>query len=74
MNNLAFTWKGQGRVAEAIKLMEECVQLRTLVLGADHPHTLSSSTVLIEWETERLEIDALAAKVSSNDNVVSQTD
>jgi len=49
MNNLAFTWKWQGRVAEAIKLMEECVQLRTLVLGGGHSDTLSSFTALIGW-------------------------
>ena len=42
MNNLAFTWKGQGRVAEDIKLMEKCVQLQALVLGADHPHNTCS--------------------------------
>ena len=29
MNNLAFTWKGQFRDAEAVNLMKECVQLRT---------------------------------------------
>jgi hypothetical protein len=50
MNNLALTWKGQGRGAEAMKLMEKCVQLRTLVIGADHPHTLSSSAALIGWQ------------------------
>ena len=60
MNNLAFTLKGRGQDAESIKLMEKCVQLRTLVLGANHPYTLSSSTALIGWQTERLEIDALS--------------
>jgi hypothetical protein len=48
--------------------------LQTLVLGADHPHTLSSSAALIGWQTERLEIDASAAKVLGNNNMVSQTD
>ncbi|KAF1935660.1 hypothetical protein EJ02DRAFT_428224 [Clathrospora elynae] len=28
MNNLAFTWKAQGRSAEAIVLMRQCVQQR----------------------------------------------
>src|SRR5438045_7586665 len=63
MNNLAFILKGRSQDAEAIKLMEKCVQLQTLVLGADHLHTLSSSAALTRWQTERLEIDASAAKV-----------
>jgi hypothetical protein len=53
MNNLAFTLKGRGKDMEAIELMGKCVQLRTLVLGADHPHTLSSSEAFISWQTER---------------------
>jgi hypothetical protein len=32
MNNLAFTWKGQGKAAEATSLVRECVRLvRTLM-------------------------------------------
>jgi len=37
INNLAYTWKGQGRDEEAIRLMTECAQLRTQILGAGHP-------------------------------------
>jgi len=74
MNNLAFTLKGRGQNAEAIELIEKCVQLQTLVLGAEHPYTLSSSAALIGWQTERLEIDASAAKVPGNNNMVSQKD
>lgn len=44
MDSLAFTWKGLGRDAEAVKPMERCVQLRTLILGLDYPRTLSSTT------------------------------
>ena len=44
MDNLAFMWKGLGRDAEAVKLMERCVRLRTLTLSLDYPRTLSSST------------------------------
>jgi hypothetical protein len=51
MNSLAFTWKGQGRGVDALKLMEKCVQMQTRILGVDHPHTLSSSATWIEWET-----------------------
>ncbi|KAH8744530.1 hypothetical protein F5882DRAFT_265980, partial [Hyaloscypha sp. PMI_1271] len=47
---LAFTWKGQGNVAQAIKLMEDCVQRRKRVLGVQHPHFLSSQTALIQWQ------------------------
>jgi hypothetical protein len=39
-------------VAKAGKLMEECVQLRTRVLGVNHPHTIASSTSLGVAETE----------------------
>ena len=56
MNNLAFTWKGFGRDAEAVKLMERCVQLRTLILGLDYPRTLSSSVALIGLQIEKLDI------------------
>ncbi|KAF8864851.1 FabD/lysophospholipase-like protein [Acephala macrosclerotiorum] len=65
MNNLAFTWKGYGRHAEALKLMEECVPLQTRILGANHPYTLDSRTALLEWQTEKLEIGALADKYPS---------
>lgn len=44
VDNLVFTWKGLGRDAEAVKLMERCVQLRTLILGLDYPRALSSTT------------------------------
>jgi hypothetical protein len=52
MNNLAFTWKRQGRKAEAIELMKACVQLCSRILGPRHPHSISSSTVLTTWEAE----------------------
>jgi len=60
MNNLAFTWRGHGRDADAFKLMEECVTVRSRILGANHPDTLSSHTALLGWQTEELEIGALA--------------
>ena len=53
MANLAFTWKRQGRGAEAHNLIEECVQLQTRILGFDYFYTLSSSTALISWHTEK---------------------
>ena len=50
MNNLAFTWKAQGRVAEAILLMDKCVQLQKQVLGPEHPHTEASLETLRKWK------------------------
>lgn len=50
MNNLAFTWKGQGRIVKVTRLMSECVQRRQRVLGLDHPHFISSSRALAKWE------------------------
>ncbi|PQE18243.1 hypothetical protein CJF30_00010977 [Rutstroemia sp. NJR-2017a BBW] len=53
MENLAFTWKRTNRAAQAITLMEECIQSRKRVLGLDHPDTLSSCSVLAAWKTEQ---------------------
>jgi tetratricopeptide repeat protein len=52
MNNLSFTWKAMGRQTEALKLMDECVQLRKQILGISHPHFLSSSAALSAWRLE----------------------
>ncbi|KAF1988157.1 HET-domain-containing protein [Aulographum hederae CBS 113979] len=57
MNNLAFTWKEQGRNAESAKLMEDFVRLGTQVLGSHHPHILSSSETLNKWRLGNLAID-----------------
>ncbi|KAK4232721.1 hypothetical protein C8A03DRAFT_20041, partial [Achaetomium macrosporum] len=42
MNNLAVTWKDQGRYTDALALIEDCAQARQRVLAAEHPSTLSS--------------------------------
>jgi hypothetical protein len=52
MANLAFSWKAQGRSAEAIVLMGQCLQQRQRVLTATHPDLISSLTVVEEWEVE----------------------
>lgn len=62
INNLAFAWKGSGRSTEAIRLMEECVQVRRRVLGIEHPDTQLSSSALDQWmqevnEKERVDTD-----------------
>ncbi|OAL06356.1 hypothetical protein IQ06DRAFT_176820, partial [Phaeosphaeriaceae sp. SRC1lsM3a] len=50
MNNLALTWKAQGRSVEAIVLMMGCRQRRQGVLNASHPDLQSSSEVLVRWK------------------------
>jgi hypothetical protein len=52
MNNLAFTWKRQDKDKQALKLMEQCVALRSKTIDTNHPHTLSSRTVLLGWQIE----------------------
>ena len=58
MHNLAITWKRQGRVVKAPRLMSECVQRRQRVLGVNHPNFISSSRMLAEWEAEEAGIDS----------------
>jgi dolichyl-phosphate-mannose--protein O-mannosyl transferase len=62
MNNLAFTWKEQGRHTEALKLIEECVRLRSRFLGVNNYLTLSSSTALTEWKMKELDIVTLGVR------------
>ena len=52
MNNPAFTLKAQVRNAEAMQLMDDCVQRRICILGARHPHFLSFYEALTEWQAE----------------------
>jgi hypothetical protein len=49
LNNLAFTWKSQGRDTNIIRLMSKCHRLQKQELGAGHPYTISS------FETEEME-------------------
>ena len=46
MNNLAFTWKGQGKAKDALPLMEECFRYRRNYIGVDHLDTQSSLETL----------------------------
>jgi Tetratricopeptide repeat len=52
MNNLAFTWKGQGRDEEALMLMKNCFQLQRRILGPDHPFTMESLAALDDWKMD----------------------
>ena len=47
---LAFIWKEQGRAAQAILLMERCVQLRKQVLSLGHLDTEVSLEALHTWK------------------------
>jgi len=44
MNNLAATYRDQGRRAEAAALQEEVLEKRRRILGVEHPDTLRSMT------------------------------
>ncbi|KAJ5140331.1 hypothetical protein N7448_003739 [Penicillium atrosanguineum] len=57
MANLAFTWKSSGNDAEAVKLLRDCLVKQQQTLGQNHPDTLSTSEALLEWETEKLDIN-----------------
>ena len=65
MNNLAITWKEQGRNVKAIDLMGECIYLRTRILGADHPHTLSSSAAFTEWQIQEPKISSSCSDLTT---------
>jgi hypothetical protein len=43
MNNLALTFKDQGRNDDALKLMTECLSLSKRILGDSHPDTVARS-------------------------------
>ena len=57
MADLAFTWKSLARDAEAVNLLRNCLNKRKQILGLNHPNTLYISKTLLEWETERLNIN-----------------
>jgi Tetratricopeptide repeat len=42
MNGVAATYNSLGRSIEAVKVFEDCLEIRKRVLGADHPDTLWS--------------------------------
>jgi len=53
MNNLAFTWKGNGKEIEAVRLMEDCIRGRKRVLGVNHPYSISSCIALDTWKAKQ---------------------
>ncbi|PVH90234.1 kinesin light chain [Periconia macrospinosa] len=53
--NLAFKLKGQGSINRAISLMEDCCELRDVVLNPQHLCTISSRETLTTWRLEAVE-------------------
>ncbi|KAL5043562.1 hypothetical protein BDW71DRAFT_187684 [Aspergillus fruticulosus] len=51
MHNLAFTLKQLGKVSDALSLLRKCTDLRNNILGSLHPHAISASNTLRDWET-----------------------
>ena len=52
MWNLSHTLKGLGRHAEALSLLQDCVQLQEQRLGPTHPDTISATADLKAWQEE----------------------
>ncbi|KAN0068754.1 hypothetical protein V8E54_012923, partial [Elaphomyces granulatus] len=52
MSNLSCTLKKLGRHAEALSLLQDCVQLREQRLDSTHPHTISDTALLKAWQEE----------------------
>lgn len=52
MFNLASTQLSQGRITDGVKLMQQCAQARTRVLGAEHPRTIATLSELRRWRAE----------------------
>jgi len=52
MSNLSHTLKGLGRHAEALSLLQDCVQLQEQRLGPTHPYTISAIADLKAWQEE----------------------
>ncbi|GIJ92163.1 hypothetical protein Asppvi_011139 [Aspergillus pseudoviridinutans] len=50
MHNLAYTWKSQGKLQDALALMEKCSELYNKTLGPNHPHAILSSRSLSDWK------------------------
>lgn len=49
MNNLAFTWKWQGRDSETFQLIEECSELPLQVLGINNSNNILYSDQLASY-------------------------
>jgi hypothetical protein len=52
MAELALTWKSLGRHAAALNLLRDSLTKRKQLLGPHHHVVLSSSEILLQYETE----------------------
>ncbi len=59
MANLASIWNDQNREADALQLMNQCLELQIKVLGETHPHTLYTMMAVIQWS--ELDLDSLSS-------------
>ena len=59
----------QGRLGDASKLMRQCIQSRSAVLGGGHPHTVLS----VEW-LWKIEMQMQMQTVNSEETKVNVTD
>ena len=50
MPNLSHTLKGLGRHAEALSLLQACLQLQERRLGPAHPNTIAATANLKAWQ------------------------
>ena len=50
--NLAYTWKSQGRVAEAVTMLTYVVSSYAGLFGNDHPSSRDWMTTLKTWKGE----------------------
>ncbi|KAJ5737309.1 uncharacterized protein N7483_002434 [Penicillium malachiteum] len=47
----------QGRMNDALDLLQPCLAKQSKKLSPNHPHTLATSEILLEWASERLNIN-----------------
>ena len=52
IRNAAFAVRQTGNYKDAIYLIEACIERETVVLGPDHPDTVSSRRILRTWKAE----------------------
>jgi hypothetical protein len=52
MNDLALTWKSQGREQQALDMMIECAELKKHKLGLNHPDIIKHIEMLEKWQSE----------------------
>lgn len=52
MQHLSHTWKDQGRVHEALGMLEDSYQSHIRVLGPEHPDTQAILSAIRRWRME----------------------